>query len=413
MAASTVTYLPTPTTDIVGTSQIGVAGEANDDLIIVSSTASTITIQDTGTGGIAAAAAPCITVNPQTVTCPVDVGVGSKPVAYVFAQLAGGADSATSTASQEVGFDGGPGNDTLAAGTSRGTLNGNEGNDSLTGGDGNDRLTGDEGDDTLIGGAGSDILTDGTGLTASAADSGHDFLDGGPGDDTADYFRRIIDGPDTPLSVSLDDVANDGAAGEGDDVRSVEAVTTGPTDDVLIGSDLPNSLVSGSGNDVISGLGGSDDLAAGAGDDSVNGGAGGDDVGCDAGFDTALVDPGDDVDVLCERVGAKPIAGKTVNVNGKGKGKIPIACPALEGAPCAGVASVSVGGKQFAAGDFAVNPGADGKAGFKLGKSALKRLTKSGGTLFATIEASTTEPGGESIHSEGLVLSGKAGSDGK
>jgi Ca2+-binding RTX toxin-like protein len=181
---------------------------------------------------------------------------------------------------------------------------------------------------------------------------------------------------------------------------------TGETDDVLIGSDSPNSLVSGPGDDVISGLGGSDDLVAGAGDDSVNGGAGGDDVSCDAGFDSALVDPADDVDLLCERIGARPIAGKTVKVNTKGKGKIPIECPALEGAPCAGVATLSVAGKTLASADFEVNAGAEGKAGFKLGKSALRRLTKSGGTLFATTEARTTEPGGESIRSGRLVLSG-------
>jgi Ca2+-binding RTX toxin-like protein len=401
--------MPVATTDIFGTSQIGVAGEANDDLIVVSSTATTITIQDTGTGGIASAGAPCSPVNPQTVTCPVDTGVGSKPVTYVFAELLGGPDSATSTtASQQVGFDGGAGNDTLAAGLSTGTLNGNEGNDSLTGGDANDRLTGDEGDDTLVGGAGDDILTDGTGLTAPAADSGRDFLDGGPGDDTADYRRRIIDGPDTPLSVSFDDVANDGAAGEGDDVRNVEAAVTGETDDVLIGGDSPNSLVSGPGNDVISGLGGSDDLNGGPGDDSVSGGAGGDDVSCDAGFDAALVDPGDDVDPLCERIGAVAVAGDTVKVNSKGKGKIPVACPALEGAACVGTLSLKVAGSELAAPEFEVAAGSREKVAFKLGKAALKRLTKSGGMLFTTVEARTTEPLGESVRSKQFVIAGKA-----
>ena len=63
-----------------------------------------------------------------------------------------------------------------------------------------------------------------------------------------------------PVSVSLDGAANDGAAGEGDQVIGNPKVFGGQADDVLIGSDDPayfNQLDGMGGDDLIGGGAGS------------------------------------------------------------------------------------------------------------------------------------------------------------
>jgi ELWxxDGT repeat protein len=92
------------------------------------------------------------------------------------------------------------------------TVNGLDGDDSivldgpvpwavLNGGNGNDYLAGGSGNDTLNGGAGYDTLADGAGA---------DAFSGGDGEDRVDYLGRTDN-----LTLSHDDVANDGAAGVG------------------------------------------------------------------------------------------------------------------------------------------------------------------------------------------------------
>src|SRR5215212_8676164 len=79
---------------------------------------------------------------------------------------------------------------------------------------------------------------------------------GGPGKDTVSYEYRV-----TPVSVSIDDVANDGATAEGDNVhRDIEVVLGGAADDVLVGSAANDTLVGLDGADDIQGLAGDDQL---------------------------------------------------------------------------------------------------------------------------------------------------------
>jgi len=88
---------------------------------------------------------------------------------------------------------------------------------------GNDTLEGGLGGDTLFGGSGDDLF-----LTAAQAD-GPDSYHGGQGRDVMDYGARVA-----PLSVSLDDVANDGEPGEQDNVASdIEIVVGGAGNDTL------------------------------------------------------------------------------------------------------------------------------------------------------------------------------------
>ncbi|MDP8936725.1 MAG: hypothetical protein M3O23_03170, partial [Actinomycetota bacterium] len=105
---------------------------------------------------------------------------------------------------------------TGSAGTN--VLTGSNGNDTLNGGGGDDTMNGGSGDDTENGDAGNDIFDQ------EAAANGADVMSGGAGNDRADYSRRV-----NFVSVTLDDVANDGEANERDNVRAdVETATATP-----------------------------------------------------------------------------------------------------------------------------------------------------------------------------------------
>src|SRR5262245_53346958 len=102
-------------------------------------------------------------------------------------------------------------------------IEGNDGNDSLTGGAGNDNIQGGNDNDTMVGRGGNDRLDGQNGNDVLNGGAGADNFIGGSGSDTADYSARIED-----LTIDLDDVADDGAIGEGDNVRSsVEKVWGG------------------------------------------------------------------------------------------------------------------------------------------------------------------------------------------
>lgn len=108
---------------------------------------------------------------------------------------------------------GGEGADTLTVGTTSrtgpATLVGNGGNDTLTVSDATPtRLVGGAGDDTLTGGDGADVFDQGP-----KAD-GADVMVGKGGSDSVDYSARRAGS----AYVTLDGVANDGGAGEGDNV---------------------------------------------------------------------------------------------------------------------------------------------------------------------------------------------------
>jgi Ca2+-binding RTX toxin-like protein len=144
------------------------------------------------------------------------------------------------------------------------TLFGDDGNDSIQGGGGNDAIDGFGGDDTLDGGAGDDVLVGGDGA---------DELLGGAGTDTAAYFDKT-----QPVSLTLDGLANDGTAGEGDFIGSdIENLTGGDGNDTIIGDNAVNILDGGPGDDYLNGGGGDDALnATGEGNDTLVGGKGND-----------------------------------------------------------------------------------------------------------------------------------------
>src|SRR5262249_44406808 len=92
---------------------------------------------------------------------------------------------------------------------------------------------------TLSGGAGDDVLSGGAGDDALAGGTGADVYTGGAGID-----RATLTG--SPLTVTLDDVANDGGPSERDNVRAdvedVDANVGATGAATLTGNALSNAL---------------------------------------------------------------------------------------------------------------------------------------------------------------------------
>ena len=200
------------------------------------------------------------------------------------ATLFAGAGTTTGTA----------GNDVIVGSTVANTINGGAGNDTICSLAGNDTLSGDAGNDRLFGGTGDD------GFREGAASSGADIVAGDTGSDSVFYNTRS-----TPVNVTLDAIANDGAAGEGDLVTGAERIHGGSAADTMQGSVAGEMLRGNGGNDTLRGGAGGDTLIGHTGDDRLFGeaeadaldlidGVGGNDRG-DGGADTdtATLDAGD------------------------------------------------------------------------------------------------------------------------
>lgn len=201
------------------------------------------------------------------------------------AVLAGDADPNVlrSTGQGDDTMTGGGGNDTLEGGPGADELHGGTGSDTLRGGDGADELNGDDSNDTLDGGSGGDVMNGGTGLS-----------------DLADYSGRTLS-----VSVTFNGAANDGEAGESDNLsRDVEQVNGGSGNDTFVGGiafglfnfAADNVFRGGGGNDTLNGADGNDQLFGVSGNDMLLGGAGVDILGGDQGDDT--LDGGIGLDVI-------------------------------------------------------------------------------------------------------------------
>jgi Ca2+-binding RTX toxin-like protein len=181
-------------------------------------------------------------------------------------------------------LDGASGPDVLHGGDGDDHLTGRDGDDQLFGQDGNDTINGDFGSDGpgghdhLDGGAGDDQFEQYVGFGYPASLKGNDTYVGGPGNDSFSYFHRA-----DPVTISLDGIANDGLAGELDNIHpDIETVGGGPGNDLIVGSPGPDRLWGGDGGDVIHGGAGDDWLSGDDGDDVIDGGAGNDELigGC-------------------------------------------------------------------------------------------------------------------------------------
>jgi hypothetical protein len=181
-------------------------------------------------------------------------GTDTRPGAI---RVAGGAgnDHLENSANGLIRFDGGDGNDALVTGPTAGAY--------------------------LLGGAGADLMASSDGCCAIASYSDHDR---------------------TGVRVTLDRTANDGLAGEGDDVRT-SGVIGSPGPDVIIGDASANSLTGSGGADVLDGGGGDDSIDATLQAAQASDGPDGPDtVTCGAGNDVVVADESDRVGVDCERI---------------------------------------------------------------------------------------------------------------
>jgi hypothetical protein len=182
-------------------------------------------------------------------------------------------------------------NDTISGDAGKDFLRGLAGNDILDGGIDRDVIDGNEGNDTLRGGSGRDLLNPGL---------GNDVIEGGDDIDEVSYEDRTV-----AVTVSLDNLANDGQAGEADRVvADVESIIGSPAGDTLTGDANPNDIEGGDAGDVIDPRGGPDFVDAGAGNDRIVARDGAiDRVICGLDNDQAIVDAFDTV-VGCEDVQA-------------------------------------------------------------------------------------------------------------
>jgi hypothetical protein len=177
--------------------------------------------------------------------------------------------------------DAGAGNDTPISGAG--------GDDSLHGGIGSDELEGWDGDDLLDGGPGDDYL-EGIAYVEEGMTHGTDTYVGGGGYDTVTYEGRTED-----LSLSPDGVADDGAAGERDNIGTdVMGVGGGHGADTMTGNERRNVFAGGEGDDVLAGGGGDDHLVGASGADRLTGAEGQDLLGGEDGDD--MLDGGTGVD---------------------------------------------------------------------------------------------------------------------
>jgi len=377
-AATNVSMFSSPTNG----NFIFVVGEADADFIEVSVDGGTITLTDSGPGGITTPVGPCTAVNPGTVTCPTQSG--GLPVVGLQAVLAAGGDSFVNR-NYDIPLTVGP----------------DDGNDLVRSGPGDDFIDDSLGEDVEYGEEGDDVL-DGT---SGNTNTGADLLDGGAGSDEIDYSGLVSsDGVGVTLA---DQQPNDGLPGEGDNAVSIERVIGTDRADSLAGDAGPNELIGAGGDDRLVGLAGNDELFGDEGDDLLNGGASPDGspdlLACGLGTDIALGHPEDVVDGDCERTGAR-VAGESARAR-HGKAKVSIECPAAEIDPCAVTLSLFSNGRAISKpAPFTVLPGSTATVKAKLTRFGRRELGRSGGSLFVSAVVDTALAGGSAVNRAQILL---------
>lgn len=317
----------------------------------------------------------------------------------------------------------------------------------VDGGDGNDNLHGGDSDDQLSGGPGDDsFFPDIHDPLKPESNNGRDVVSGGDGNDSVSYISHAA-----PLNVSLNDVADDGIPGEGDnvgsDVEKVSGTDAGPNTltgsaaknwlsggeqaDVIIGGDGDDFLPHSGGDDRMEGGPGADSVEGGAGNDRLDGGPGVDQViggdgndhlnirdgepfdhtvSCGPGTDTVLADPFA-VNMLqwevstnglkkdCERIDLPRVPPLILSLQHDRKRKHALLGMACPGAPCAGTISVRTAKRgrrrpvTLTRFRFSVAAGSSGVFRRRLGRKA-RRLVRKPVRCTVTI---TARPGGERV----------------
>jgi Ca2+-binding RTX toxin-like protein len=284
-----------------GGGSLSYTGDATAETLTVTQSAATVVTFDLTGAPVTTSDAACVASNSNTADADNEVSCTLAGLDDISADMMGGNDSLTATASVQVEaqggtgddhidlraatFDGGDlspnmqfccstnavsggdGNDTVLAGPNDTLISGNDGNDTLTGGPGDDLINGGTGLDTIAGAAGDDYLSGGDVFVVSPFSStsdGADSIDGGLGSDTASYAGRTIG-----VSVDLKVAGGQGQANENDTFTSVENVDGGNGDDTLTGNDASNIIWGNDGKDLIAGGRAFDEVHGGRDADSI------------------------------------------------------------------------------------------------------------------------------------------------
>ena len=228
-----------------------------------------------------------------------DTRVDCTPAAAFVVNLLGLDDSVNAdavTGPMTLIAHGGAGSDILSGTPNNDALYGEDGGDNLYGHAGNDLLDGGAGDNTYDDGAGDDTIVGGPNNDTWHPGPGRDSFSGGAGDNTVDYRDRTA-----PVTVTVDGQADDGEAGEGDNVGTqVEEIAGGSGNDRLAAGAFGANISGGAGNDTITGSPEEDRLVGDEGDDVIDSRDGRyDSIDCGPGNDVLYADPGDSA-VNCE-----------------------------------------------------------------------------------------------------------------
>ena len=175
------------------------------------------------------------------------------------------------------------------------------------------------------------------------------------------------------MAVDLDGVADDGQAGEGDNVGAdVENVSGGSAGDRLVGDEDANVLIGGAGDDTLDGQDGRDALIGSAGSDSLHSRDGTPDaVSCGGERDTVMADTRDEIADDCEAVSgsasATRISRKPVQMGPNGVLPVRLSCPAVHKSSCRGtITLVALPSKRRAQASRRSRRGPLGRTKFKI-----------------------------------------------
>jgi Ca2+-binding RTX toxin-like protein len=297
---------------VADTKKITINGDAGDNKVIIDF------VNGVFGAGVSAGANIVVSLGAETTGDSVKIRGSASVDSYTFG--VSGA-SVTSDMLSDISFTGvedvvvstGPGNDVVTGDGGKGTGLAFPTTFTVYGGDGDDTLTGGATTSNLYGGEGNDTFKQ---QTAKVADS----MDGGNGTDVVDYSARTAS-----LAITVGSgAADDGEAGEGDDVKSsIENVIGSSVNDTISAAadavDVAHTFTGGDGVDTLTGGNLADILNGGKGDDVLNGGAADDTLNGNDDNDTLIGGAG--VDILNGNDGDDMLQGGTGNdtLNG-GKG---------------------------------------------------------------------------------------------
>ena len=193
-----------------------------------------------------------------------DAGTYQFGTASSIENVRGTQNGDTITGSSAVNdIRGNDGNDTIDALGGNDTIRDGNGNDIVNGGTGNDTFIMGRGADTLNGDAGNDTFDYSTGFDTTTVTD----VDGGSGTDSftfvgfgGDYDVNLNGGEMRRISDDLLLV----------NLTSIENLSAGSGDDILIGNSSDNVLNGGGGDDIIDGGFGLDTMDGGTGNDTMD-----------------------------------------------------------------------------------------------------------------------------------------------